>query len=89
MGIFSWFSSLYRKIKYVFDLVYTWLSPIYDDLVAISKKVKESNLEDDEARKAVFQEITDVLQSKGIKMSDSSLNLLIEVVYQLVKNGLA
>lgn len=89
MGIFKFFSSLWRKIIWVANLIYVFVSPIYSEVIAIMKQVKEEGLKDEAARKAVFQRITDLLQSKGITVSDSVLNTLIEMIYQLVKNDRA
>ena len=83
--MFLFFSSLWRKLKWVIKLVYAYVSPIYDDLVLIIKDVKKEGLKDEKARKVVFQRITDVIQEKGIDIPDSTLNAIIEVVYQLVK----
>ena len=88
-GIFRWFQSVYRKLVSVIDLVMLYIGPIYQELVAIIKEVKASDLEDDAARKAVFQKITDFCQAKGLNISDSMLNTAIELVYQLVKKGRA
>jgi len=87
--IFEFFSSVYRKIRWVFNFVKVYISPIYDELVTIIKEVQGTDLENEEAKKQVFQKITDYIQSKGINISDSILNLSIEVIYQLVKNGKA
>ena len=84
--IFEIFSSVYRKIKWVFNFVKVYISPIYVELVKIIEEVSATDLKDNEARIAVIQKITDYIQSKGIEISDSILNLSIEVVYQLVKN---
>ena len=85
--IFEFFSSVYRKIKWVFNFVKVYISPIYDELVAIIREVQATDLENEEAKKKVFQKITDYIQSHGINIPDSVLNLSIEVVYQLVKSG--
>ena len=85
-NFFKWLSKLYRKLVWVIKYLYTLLSPIYGELVAIIKQVKTEGLKDDVARKAVFQRITDFMQARGIKIPDSQLNAMIELVYQLVKN---
>ena len=82
-----WLNSLWRKLKWVIKLVYTFVSPIYEDVLAIIKQVKAEGLKDDEARKEVFQRVTDVIQKKGLDIPDSTLNAIIECVYQLVKWG--
>lgn len=87
MSIFKFFSSTYQKLKWVINFVYFYISPIYTELVKIIKEVKQTNLKDDEARKAVFQKITDFIQAKGLKISDSILNLCIEILYQLVRQN--
>jgi hypothetical protein len=69
-------------------MVYVYVSPIYKELVIIIKEVQKTDFEDDDARKEVFQRITDFMQSNGLKqIPDSVLNLIIEVTYQLVKNA--
>lgn len=85
--IFEFFSSVYRKIRWVFDFVKVYISPIYDELIKIIIEVNSTDLENEAARKEVFQKITDYIQAQGITISDSILNLSIEIVYQLVKNG--
>ena len=88
MSIFKWFTGLWNKLNWVMNFIYTYVSPIYSALVEIIKEVKDSDLEDDKARKAVFQKITDFIQTKGLeKFPDSLLNGIIEVVYLLVKHG--
>ncbi len=85
-NFFKWLSKLYRKLVWVIKYLYTLLSPIYAELVSIIKQVKTEGLKNDEARQAVFQRITDFMQARGIKIPDSQLNAMIELVYQLVKN---
>jgi len=85
-GIFKFFSSLWRKIVWVAEIVYAFVSPIYSDVVAIIKQVKEEGLRDEAARQEVVKRIQAVLQTKGLVISDSVLNVIIEIVYQLVKN---
>ena len=85
--IFEFFNSVYRKIRWVFDFVKVYISPIYDELIKIIIEVNSTDLENEAARKEVFQKITDYIQAQGITISDSILNLSIEIVYQLVKNG--
>ena len=87
MSIFKWFHRIYQKLKWVVNFLYAYLTPIYDELVKVIKAVKESNLQDDAARKEVFKRITAFIQARGLKISDSKLNALIEIVYQLVKAG--
>lgn len=88
--MFKWFTKLYNNLKWLVNFIYVYVSPIYKELVEIIKDVKTTNLKDDEARKAVFQRITDYIQEKGLKkVPDSILNLIIEIVYQLTKRGKA
>ena len=87
MSIFKFFSSTYQKLKWIINFIYVYISPIYAELVKIIKEVKKTDLKDDEARKAVFQKITDFIQAKGLKISDSILNLCIEILYQLVRQN--
>ena len=88
MNIFKFFSSIWHKIQFIANLVYTYVTPIYKELVIIIKEVQTTDFEDDEARHEVFQRITDFIQSNGLKkIPDSILNLLIEVVFQLVKKA--
>jgi len=77
------------ELNWLMNFIRVTLSPIYDDLVAIVIEVSNANLKDDKARKAVFQKITDKIQEKGLDISDSLLNLYIEIAYQLVKKGKA
>jgi hypothetical protein len=86
--MFKWFSSLWRKLNWLINFIYVYVSPIYKNLVEIIKDVQSSNLEDEVARKAVFQRITDFIQANGLKeIPDSILNLIIEATYQLIKRG--
>ena len=85
MWIFDIFGSVYRKLNWLFNFVRVYIGPIYDELVGIIKEVNDSNLGNEEARKEVFQKITDYIQAKGLNIPDSILNLSIEIVYQLVK----
>lgn len=86
MNIFKFFSAVWQKLNWLINFVYKYVVPIYSELVKIIKEVKDSNLEDEAARKAVFQKITDFIQSKGLeKYPDSLMNCIIELVYQLVK----
>lgn len=86
MNILKFFTNLWSKLNWLINFIYAYVSPIYKELVVIIKKVKESNLEDDAARKKVFQDITDFIQKNGLKkIPDSILNCIIEMVYQLVK----
>ena len=73
--MFLWLSSLWRKIVWVAKLIYVYVKPIYPDLIAIMKKIKAEGLKDEEARKKVFQMITDVIHKKGLaQYPDSILN---------------
>jgi len=86
MSIFKWFTSLWGKLNWLVNFIYVYISPIYSQLVAIIKEVQSTNLEDDAARKAVFQKITDFIQAQGLnKIPDSILNCIIEITYQLIK----
>lgn len=85
LNIFRWFTALWNKLQWLVNFMYTYLSPIYSELVKVIKAVQESNLEDDAARKAVFQQMTDFIQARGLNISDSILNASIEIVYQLVR----
>jgi hypothetical protein len=50
----------------------------------IIQEVKILGLENEEARKKVFQDITDCIQARGLdKVPDSVLNCSIELVYQI------
>jgi len=88
MNIWKFFTSLWSKLNWAINFIYTYVKPIYSKLVEIIKEVKETNLEDDAARKAVFQKITDFMQENGLKkIPDSILNPIIEIVYLLVKHN--
>jgi hypothetical protein len=86
MNFFNFLSSVYRKLKWVLDFVFVYLGPIYDELIKVIKAVNETDLENEAARKEVFQRMTDFIQARGLNISDSILNLSIEMVYQLIKN---
>ena len=61
-----------------------YIKPIIADTNHIFTQIKEKGLTNDEARKAAFQDITDLLQKKGLKdVPDSVLNTIIELNYQL------
>ena len=86
MSIFKWFDSLWNNLKWLINFVYVYVSPIYKELVVIIKEVQDSDLEDEAARKQVFQDITDYIQTKGLdRVPDSILNCIIEMVFQLIK----
>ena len=87
MSIFKFFNSTYQKLRWIINFVYVYISPIYSELVKIIKEVKTTDLKDEEARKAVFQRISDFVQKSGLKISDSILNCAIELAYQLIKRG--
>ena len=58
--------------------------PIFHDIVHIIDEVKQSGLSNDEARKKVFQDVTDFIQARGMeKVPDSVLNCSIELAYQI------
>lgn len=64
--------------------VWSFIKPIFSDLMQIIKEVKESDLTGDAARKKVTQDITDFIQERGLeKIPDSVLNAGIELCYQL------
>ena len=61
-----------------------YVKPILSDTRCIFHKIKEKGLTNEEARKEAFQDITDLLQTKGFKeVPDSVLNTTIELCYQL------
>jgi hypothetical protein len=65
-------------------VMWGYLRPIYRDLMRITKDVADKGLESVEARKAVFQDITDCIQARGLeKIPDSVLNCSIELCYQI------
>lgn len=64
--------------------MWTYIRPIYTELMHIIKEAREKGLQDDEARKHVFQEVTDFIQARGLKaVPDSVLNCSIELGYQI------
>lgn len=64
--------------------VWTFISPIYTDLMSIIAKVKASGLTDDAARNQVLQDVTDFIQARGLqKIPDSVLNTGLELCYQI------
>jgi hypothetical protein len=67
-------------------LVFLWryIKPIYSDMMRIIAEVNATDLDDDEARKKVFQDVTDAMQARGLqKIPDSVLNCAIELGYQI------
>jgi hypothetical protein len=90
MKLFQFFTALWHKVQFIANLIYTYVSPIYKELVKIIKEVQDANLENEEARKLVFQKITDFIQAHGLKkIPDSIINLCIEAIFQLIKRGKA
>ena len=64
--------------------LYRYVKPIYIDLMRIIQEVRILGLENDDARKKVFQDITDCIQVRGLeKVPDSVLNCSIELCYQI------
>jgi len=86
MGIFRFFSSVWRKILWVAKLVYAYVGPVYKDVVDLIKVVKSEGLEGDAARREVARRLGSILEEKGISIPNSIINAIIEVVFQLVKN---
>jgi hypothetical protein len=86
MSVFTFFLSLYRKVKWLIALVFSEFNRVYPVIKAAINEVAQTDLENEAARKAVFQKATDAIQSMGIKISDSRLNFFIEMAYQLYKN---
>ena len=89
--MWKWLSSLYRKLVWVVDLVFKYVKPIYDELVPIIKAVGSTDLSDEEKRREVFKRISEFIKKQlpNLVISDSILNIIIELVYQLVKQGRA
>ena len=90
MKFLQWFDMVYHKLQWLINFVFVYLKPIYLQLIAIIKKVNETNLEDDAARKAVFEKITQFIMANTASLhlpaySDSVLNLCIEIVNQIYK----
>ena len=76
----KWLISVWQIICFLWKYV----KPIYIDLMRIIQEVKILGLENEEARKKVFQDITDCIQARGLdKVPDSVLNCSIELVYQI------
>jgi hypothetical protein len=70
----------------VVNVCWKYIGPIYFDLVKIIKDIKEKGLEDEVARKTVFQEVTDFIQARGAKkVPDCVLNTSIELTYLIIK----
>lgn len=64
--------------------MWTYVRPIYVDMMRIIKDAKEKGLQDESARKYVFQEVTDFIQARGLEsVPDSVLNCAIELCYQI------
>ncbi len=76
----KWLISVWQIICFLWKYV----KPLYIDLMRIIQEVKNSGLENDTARKKVFQDITDCIQARGLeKVPDSVLNCSIELCYQI------
>lgn len=66
--------------------VFFWkrVRPILREVIYIIDEVKRSGLSNDDARKKVFQDVTDFIQARGMeKVPDSVLNASIEMAYQI------
>ena len=75
-----WLGNIWAVIVFMWKYV----RPIYKDLMCIIAEVHNTGLENDEARKKVFQDITDRIQARGLsKVPDSVLNTAIELCYQI------
>ena len=86
MNIFKWLTRAYRKIKWVVNFIFVFISPIYDDLKDIVKAIKDENLTNEEKLAKVKKEVNDIIKEKGLNIPDSVVNAAIEIVYLLVKN---
>jgi hypothetical protein len=76
----KWVISVWQIMCFLWQYV----KPLYKDLMRIIEKVRTLGLEDEEARKRVFQDITDCIQVRGLqKVPDSVLNCSIELCYQV------
>lgn len=89
MNIFKWFTKAYKKIKWVVNFIFVFISPIYDDLKDIIKAVKDESLTNEEKKAKVTQEVKDIIKKKNLSIPDSVVNAAIEIVYLLVKNDRA
>lgn len=68
----------------IVQFFWTYVKPIYSDLMRIIARAKLLGLANEEARKQVFQDATDCIQARGLaKVPDSVLNTAIELCYQL------
>ena len=63
--------------------VWRYINPIRKEIIKICKKAKELGLKNDEARKQVFQDVTDFIQARGLNIPDKILNAGIEFIYQI------
>lgn len=64
--------------------VWKYVRPIYGELMRIIRKARDLGLENEAARKKVFQDATDFIQARGLeKVPDSVLNCCIELTYQV------
>jgi len=67
-------------------LIFLWkhVKPIISDTRHIFNEIKYRGLTDESARKQAFQDITDLIQKKGMKeVPDSVLNCTLELCYQI------
>jgi hypothetical protein len=78
--MWKWLISTWQIILFI----WRYIHPIYDDLMCTIREVSNCNFTNEEARKKVFQVITDRVQARGLeKIPDSVLNCAIELCYQI------
>lgn len=70
----------------ILKFLWATIRPIYKDLMFIISEVNSKDLDNYTARQIVFQDITDVIQKRGLeRVPDSVLNCSIELCYQIYK----
>ena len=85
--MFKWFTKTFHKLVYVVTHLYAIFNPIYKDIRDIIKTVKDKGFEGKEAQLKVFNAVKKLCKQLDIDWSDSRINCIIEVIYQLVKLG--
>ena len=80
--MFKWVVSCWQILCFLWKHI----KPIYVDLMKIIEEVKRLGLKNEEARKKVFQDITDCIQKRGLEeIPDSVLYCSIELCYQIYR----
>lgn len=88
---------MWDAIKLVMSSIWIWLKPVLmyllkeigkDIMQVVERVIREVSLEEmtnEEKRCEAFDRIKEILRQEGKVLADSTLNLLIELVYQKIK----